>query len=186
MRPDRVLATVLFTDIVDSTSWPPSSATASGVSCAIAMTTLSAQELARFRGREVKTLGDGFLATFDGPARAVRCAAAIIDKVRPLGMEVRGGLHTGEIEIRGMISAASPSTSRRASPKWPAPARCSSPVRYVISLLAQVCASTTGAVTQRRVCRSRCDCLLPRREAPRDADKTWCLEVVDPLIWYVL
>src|SRR5262249_43965111 len=58
------------------------------------------QELVRFRGREVKTLGDGFLATFDGPARAIRCAAAIIAKMRPLGIEIRSGLHTGEIEIQ--------------------------------------------------------------------------------------
>jgi class 3 adenylate cyclase len=56
------------------------------------------RELARYRGREVKSLGDGFLATFDGPARAVRCACAIADAVRLLGIEVRCGLHTGEIE----------------------------------------------------------------------------------------
>jgi class 3 adenylate cyclase len=56
-------------------------------------------EIARFRGRAIKSLGDGFLATFDGPARAVRCAAAIIERMRLLGIEVRSGLHTGEIEI---------------------------------------------------------------------------------------
>ncbi|PVE21636.1 hypothetical protein DC522_25360, partial [Microvirga sp. KLBC 81] len=59
------------------------------------------EELARYRGREVKTLGDGFLATFDGPARAVRCATAIAEAVRTLGLEVRCGVHTGEIEIKG-------------------------------------------------------------------------------------
>src|SRR5438445_564267 len=58
------------------------------------------QQLARFRGQEVKNLGDGFLATFDGPARAVRCAVAISDAVQPLGIAVRGGLHTGEIELK--------------------------------------------------------------------------------------
>jgi class 3 adenylate cyclase len=57
------------------------------------------RELVRFRGKEIKTLGDGFLATFDGPARGVRCAEAIRDSVRGLGLEVRSGLHTGEIEI---------------------------------------------------------------------------------------
>ena len=57
------------------------------------------QELARWRGREVSNTGDGFLATFDGPARAIRCAKAISDAMRPLGIEVRCGLHTGEIEI---------------------------------------------------------------------------------------
>jgi class 3 adenylate cyclase len=58
------------------------------------------RELTRFRGREVKTTGDGFLATFDGPARGIRCAAAIRDSLRPLGLEVRSGLHTGEVEVR--------------------------------------------------------------------------------------
>jgi class 3 adenylate cyclase len=58
-------------------------------------------ELARFRGNEVKTLGDGMLATFDGPARAIRCGLAITEAVRPLGIEVRVGLHTGEVELVG-------------------------------------------------------------------------------------
>ena len=57
--------------------------------------------LARYRGREVKTLGDGFLATFDGPGRAIRCASEVRDAVRPLGLEVRAGLHTGEVEVAG-------------------------------------------------------------------------------------
>ncbi|MGH2651900.1 MAG: adenylate/guanylate cyclase domain-containing protein [Actinomycetota bacterium] len=55
-------------------------------------------ELARYRGREIKTVGDGFLATFDGPARAIRCATAVRDSLRQLGIEVRAGLHTGEVE----------------------------------------------------------------------------------------
>ncbi len=59
------------------------------------------RELARFGGREVHTVGDGFLATFDGPARAIRCARAIVAAVRPLGIEVRAGLHTGELELIG-------------------------------------------------------------------------------------
>jgi len=59
------------------------------------------QEISRFRGREVKSLGDGVLATFDGPARAVRCGVAIVQRARPLGLEVRCGLHTGEIELKG-------------------------------------------------------------------------------------
>jgi class 3 adenylate cyclase len=58
-------------------------------------------QLARFRGREVKTVGDGFLATFDGPQRAIRCALAIRDALKPLGIAVRAGLHTGECEMRG-------------------------------------------------------------------------------------
>ena len=59
------------------------------------------QQITRFRGREIKHTGDGFLATFDGPARAVRCASAIADMVQSLGIAVRGGLHTGEIELKG-------------------------------------------------------------------------------------
>ena len=58
------------------------------------------RELQRFRGREIKQTGDGFLAAFDGPARAVRCAASIADRVQPLGIEVRAGVHTGECELR--------------------------------------------------------------------------------------
>ncbi|TMC63018.1 MAG: adenylate/guanylate cyclase domain-containing protein, partial [Chloroflexi bacterium] len=58
-------------------------------------------ELNRFRGREIGTSGDGFLATFDGPARAVRCALAIVEAVQTIGMEVRAGVHTGEIELMG-------------------------------------------------------------------------------------
>ena len=61
----------------------------------------SEREIGRFRGREIKTLGDGFLATFDGPARAVRCAGAIIEALRVLGLDVRCGVHTGEIEMKG-------------------------------------------------------------------------------------
>lgn len=57
------------------------------------------RNLTRFRGREVKTTGDGFLATFDGPARGVRCACAIVEEVRSLGLEIRAGLHTGECEM---------------------------------------------------------------------------------------
>jgi class 3 adenylate cyclase len=56
-------------------------------------------QLARFNGREVRTMGDGFLATFDGPGRAVRCAQAISESVKPLGIEIRAGLHAGEIEL---------------------------------------------------------------------------------------
>ncbi len=98
---DRVLATVLFTDIVDSTK----RAAALGDRMWRAMLDrhdeIVRQQFARFRGREVKHTGDGFLATFDGPARAVRCASAIADTMQPLGIAVRGGLHTGEIELKG-------------------------------------------------------------------------------------
>jgi class 3 adenylate cyclase len=98
-EPDRVLATVLFTDIVDSTRRAAEIGDRDWRALLDRHDDAVRQELARFRGREVKTLGDGFLATFDSPARAVRCAAAIIDRVRALAIAVRAGLHTGEIQI---------------------------------------------------------------------------------------
>lgn len=96
---DRALATVLFTDIVDSTARAVALGDREWRHLLEMHDTCVRRELARFRGKEVRTLGDGFLATFDGPARAVRCAEAIRDNVRDLGLEVRSGLHTGEIEI---------------------------------------------------------------------------------------
>jgi class 3 adenylate cyclase len=98
---DRVLATVLFTDVVGSTDqaagmgdrrWSELLATHDG---------LTRAELERFGGREIRATGDGFLATFDGPGRAVRCGCAIRDAVRAIGIQVRVGLHTGEIELPG-------------------------------------------------------------------------------------
>ena len=96
-----MLATVLFTDVVGSTD----------KACELgdrAWTELLERHhqtvralLARYRGREVGAAGDGFLATFDGPVRAVKCAQAICEAVRPLGLEVRAGCHTGEIELMG-------------------------------------------------------------------------------------
>jgi class 3 adenylate cyclase len=97
--PDRVLATVLFTDIVDSTKRATDLGDRDWRILLARHNEAVRQELARFRGREIKTMGDGFLATFDGPARGVRCATSIIEKLKPLGIEVRCGLHTGEIEM---------------------------------------------------------------------------------------
>jgi class 3 adenylate cyclase len=97
---DRVLATVLFTDVVDSTKLAASFGDRSWREMIGRHDQIVRQQLSRFRGREVKNLGDGFLATFDGPARAVHCAAAIADTVKPLGITVRSGLHTGEIELK--------------------------------------------------------------------------------------
>ena len=96
---DRVLATVLFTDIVGSTARAEQLGDQRWHNLLDAHHTTVRRELARSRGNEVKSLGDGFLATFDGPARAVRCACAIAEAVRPLDIQVRSGLHTGEIEI---------------------------------------------------------------------------------------
>jgi class 3 adenylate cyclase len=98
---DRVLATVLFTDIVDSTRHAAKIGDRDWHVLLDAHDAVVRTQLARFRGREVNTSGDGFLAMFDGPQRAIRCAMAIRDAVQPLGIEVRAGLHTGECALRG-------------------------------------------------------------------------------------
>ena len=98
---DRVLTTVLFTDIVGSTEKAASLGDERWRALLDAHDRAVREELRRCRGREVKNTGDGFLASFDGPARAIRCAAAICSSTRALGVEVRAGMHTGECEARG-------------------------------------------------------------------------------------
>jgi len=98
---DRVLATVLFTDIVDSTRRAAEMGDRDWHALLDAHDVIVRAQLTRFRGREVSTSGDGFLAMFDGPQRAIRCAMAIRDAVQALGLQVRAGLHTGECEVRG-------------------------------------------------------------------------------------
>jgi class 3 adenylate cyclase len=98
---DRVLATVLFTDIVGSTARAAELGDRRWRDLLAAHDTTVRRELERFRGREVDTAGDGFLASFDGPARAVRCAISAGEAVRELGVEMRAGIHTGECELDG-------------------------------------------------------------------------------------
>jgi class 3 adenylate cyclase len=93
---DRVLATVLFTDIVGSTEKATSLGDQAWRDLLVRHHAVVRRQIAHFRGREIATAGDGFLALFDGPARGVRCGLAVRDAVRPLGLEVRAGLHTGE------------------------------------------------------------------------------------------
>jgi pimeloyl-ACP methyl ester carboxylesterase len=100
-QPDRVLATLLFTDIVGATAKAAELGDRSWRDLLAEHNALVRRELARFRGQEVDTAGDGFLATFDGPARAIGCAAAIVAAVKPLQFAVRTGVHTGECEVLG-------------------------------------------------------------------------------------
>jgi pimeloyl-ACP methyl ester carboxylesterase len=98
---DRVLATVLFTDIVGSTTHAAEIGDRARTDLLKQHHVLVRQQLDRYRGHEINTLGDGFLATFDGPARAVRCGQAIANAVKTLGIHVRAGVHTGECEVMG-------------------------------------------------------------------------------------
>jgi len=101
LEPDRVLATVLFTDIVGSTERAGELGDRRWRDLLDAHHEMVRRQLRRFRGREVKMTGDGVLATFDSPTRAIRCACAIRNGLRPLGVELRAGLHTGEVEVIG-------------------------------------------------------------------------------------
>jgi class 3 adenylate cyclase len=99
--PDRVLATVMFTDIVRSTERAAEMGDSRWRALLTDYYAAVRKELSVFRGREVNTAGDGLLATFDGPNRAIRCACAVRERLRPLGLQVRSGLHTGECELIG-------------------------------------------------------------------------------------
>jgi class 3 adenylate cyclase len=100
-EPDRVLVTVLFVDIVESTATAAELGDRRWRDLLEAFHAGVRAELPRYRGREIDTAGDGFFATFDGPARAIRCAAAIRESAARLGLDVRAGLHTGEVELMG-------------------------------------------------------------------------------------
>jgi class 3 adenylate cyclase len=99
--PDRVLTTVLFTDIVDSTRRAVELGDREWRSLLDRHDELVRQNLERFSGREINTTGDGFFASFDGPARGIRCGQAIVEAISGIGLDVRVGLHTGECEVRG-------------------------------------------------------------------------------------
>jgi class 3 adenylate cyclase len=98
---DRILTTLLFTDIVSSTERAASMGDQAWRSLLDAHDRTVRDHLRRFRGKEINTTGDGFLASFDGPARAIRCAVAMAEAIRALGLDLHLGLHTGECEVRG-------------------------------------------------------------------------------------
>jgi class 3 adenylate cyclase len=100
-RTDRVLTTVLFTDIVDSTERIVAVGEPRWRDLLDRHDELVRRQLVRFGGRQIKTTGDGVLATFDGPGRAVQCASAIRDAAHEIGLEIRAGVHTGEVDVRG-------------------------------------------------------------------------------------
>ena len=98
---DRVLATVMFVDVVGSTERAAELGDRRWTDLLASFYAVVRRELERFRGREIDTAGDGFFVTFDGPARAIRCAASIVDAVEAIGLDIRIGIHTGEVERVG-------------------------------------------------------------------------------------
>jgi len=153
---DRVLATVMFTDIVDSTKRAAELGDRQWRALLDRHDETVRQQLARFRGQEVKNLGDGFMATFDGPARAVRCAASICELVRPLGIAVRSGLHTGEVELkRDDVAGIAVHIAARVAPRRQ-PEKRSYRAPSVTSLPARASASKTAAAARSRGCQSKC------------------------------
>ena len=121
---NRILATVLFTDIVSSTAQSATMGDRGWRDVREQHDRQARGQLARFRGREVKTMGDGFLAVFDGPARAVRCASELSNSVTRLGIEVRCGLHAGEIELDGQDVAGIAVAIGARIGAWPSRERC--------------------------------------------------------------
>ena len=134
-EPDRVLATVLFTDIVGSTERAAVLGDRAWHELLDRHHELVRRQLVRFRGKEVNTAGDGFFANFDGPARAIRCAQAIVEGVHALGLEVRAGLHTGECELLdGKVAGIAVHTGARvASHAVPGEVLVSSTVRDLVA-----------------------------------------------------
>jgi class 3 adenylate cyclase len=134
-EPDRVLATVLFTDIVGSTARAAEVGDSAWRDLLARHHTLVRGELARFRGEELDTTGDGFFAAFDGPGRAIECARAIRGSVRSLGLEIRAGLHTGECErLDGKLGGiAVPTGARIAAVAEPGEVLVSSTVKDLVA-----------------------------------------------------
>jgi class 3 adenylate cyclase len=133
--PDTLLTTVLFTDIVGSTTMVAELGDHGWRELLDRHHLAVRRELARFRGQELDTAGDGFFATFDGPARAIRCADAIVREVRKLGIDLRAGLHTGECELQnGKIAGIAVNIGARvAAAATPGEVLVSSTVRDLVA-----------------------------------------------------
>jgi class 3 adenylate cyclase/pimeloyl-ACP methyl ester carboxylesterase len=142
--PDSVLATVLFTDIVGSTERSAELGDRAWRDLLERHHAFVRRELARFRGEERDTAGDGFFATFDGPARAIRCAQALVDGVRDLGLEVRAGIHTGECELHdGKVAGLAVSIGARV-------AAAASPGEVLVSQTVKDLVAGTGVLLEDR------------------------------------
>jgi class 3 adenylate cyclase len=135
IEPDRVLATVLFSDIVGSSEKAAALGDRAWRELLLRHHELVRRQLVRFRGQEVDTAGDGFLASFDGPARAIRCGCAIAETMPELGLEVRVGLHTGECElVDGKVAGIAVHTGARvAANAQPGEVLVSSTVRDLVA-----------------------------------------------------
>ena len=135
VEPDRVLATVLFSDIVGSSERAATLGDRAWRELLLRHHELVRRQLVRFRGREVDTAGDGFFASFDGPARAIRCGCAIAETMPELGLEVRVGLHTGECElVDGKVAGIAVHTGARvAANAQPGEVLVSSTVRDLVA-----------------------------------------------------
>jgi pimeloyl-ACP methyl ester carboxylesterase len=150
---DRVLSTVLFSDIVGSTEQAVALGDRRWREVLDRHDAVVGSEVQAWRGTLIKTTGDGVLATFDGPARAVACGCGLRDRLRPLGLEVRVGVHTGEVEVRGGDVGGWPFTSRHALRRWQNPVRCWSRAPSPISSPARAFGSRITPPTNSRACR---------------------------------
>jgi pimeloyl-ACP methyl ester carboxylesterase len=164
---ERVLATILFTDIVSSTQRATETGDRAWRTLLDAHDATVRSQLLRHRGREVKTMGDGFLAVFDGPARAIHCACAVRELLGGLGLDVRSGLHTGRSRLGGTTSLASPSSLDNAYPAWPTQVRSWSRPLSRTSSPGPASSSKNGETTNSRGSLEPGDCLP---SGPEDAE----------------
>ncbi len=156
--PDHVLATVMFTDIVRSTEHAARLGDRRWHDLMADHDRLMQGQIAVYRGRTIRSTGDGVFAAFDGPARAIRCALAAVQAADALDVASAPGCTPANASSPATIWPASPCTSARGSPTWPSPARCSSPGRSATSSSARTSPFDTGASRRCRACRASGGC----------------------------